>query len=188
MRSQEAENQCLPLNSPSGNFWEVATQQHVLASPLSSDERHQAHELVVFTLDTQRYAVSLSAVQRVVRMVEITPLPHTPDVVLGVINAQGRVIPVVDIRRRFRLPIRQPCASDQLLLARTAKRTVGLVVDAVSEVVVPSGQEVIGGEAILAHLPYVSGVVKHPDGLILIHDLDACLSLEEEQALPEAIG
>ena len=62
---------------------------------------------MVFTLDRQRYALPLSVVERVVRMIEITPVPHTPDIVLGVINAQGRVIPVVDIRRRFRLPTRQ---------------------------------------------------------------------------------
>jgi purine-binding chemotaxis protein CheW len=148
---------------------------------------HQAQQLVVFTLDEQRYAVSLSAVERIVRMVEITPVPHTPEIVLGVINVQGRIIPVVDIRKRFGLPAREPHLSDQLLIARTSKRGVALVVDAVSEVVTPSHQEVVRGETILAHMAYVTGVVKCPDGLILIHDLDRFLSLEEEQALDDAI-
>jgi purine-binding chemotaxis protein CheW len=148
---------------------------------------NQAHQLVVFTLDEQCYAVPLSAVERIVRMVEITPVPKTPEVVLGVINVQGSVVPVVDIRRRFRLPARVPHLSDQLLIARTSKRPVALVVDAVTEVVTLSGQEIVPGETILAHLGYVTGVVKSPDGLILIHDLDSCLSLEEEQALHDAI-
>jgi purine-binding chemotaxis protein CheW len=147
----------------------------------------QAHQLVVFTLDEQRYAVPLQAVERIVRMVEITPVPQTPEIVLGLINVQGRIIPVVDIRKRFCLPAREPHPSDQLLIARTSKRAVALVVDAVSEVVTLSGQELVTAETILARLEYVTGVVKRPDGLILIHDLDRFLSLEEEQALHDAI-
>ena len=148
---------------------------------------HQVHPFVVFTLDGQRYAVPLSAVERIVRMVEITPVPHTPEIVLGVINAQGRIIPVVDIRKRLRLPAREPHPSDHLLIARTTRRGVALVVDAVSEVVTLSSQEVVLGETILAQLAYVTGVVKRPDGLILIHDFDRFLSLDEEQALHDAI-
>lgn len=148
---------------------------------------NQVHQLVVFTLDEQRYAVPLSAVERIVLLVEITPVPHTPEVVLGVINVQGRILPVVNIRTRFRLPARELHPSDHLLIARTSKRPVALVVDAVSEVVTLSSYEVVTGEKILAHLGYVAGVVKRPDGLILIHDLDELLSLEEEQALHDTI-
>jgi purine-binding chemotaxis protein CheW len=147
----------------------------------------QIQQFVVFTMDGQRYAVPLSVVDRVVRMVEITPVPRIPQIVLGVINAQGRIIPVVDIRKRFCLPARAPHLSDQLLIARTSKRAVALVVDAVSEVMTLSSQEVVLGETILAHWDYVTGVVKRPDGLILIHDLDRFLSLEEEQGLHHAL-
>jgi purine-binding chemotaxis protein CheW len=148
---------------------------------------HPTHQLVVFTLDEQHYALALSAVESIVPMVEITPVPHTPAIVLGVINARGRIIPVVDIRGRFGLPARAPHPSNQLLIARTSKRAVALVVDAVSEVVTLLSQEVVAGETILARLAYVTGVVKRPDGLILIHDLDRFLSLEEEQALHDAV-
>jgi purine-binding chemotaxis protein CheW len=142
---------------------------------------------VVFSVDNQRCAVPLSVVERVVRMVEITPVPHIPAITLGVINAQGRIIPVVNIRKRFCLPARAPHLSDQLLIARTSKRAVALVVDAVNEVMTLSSQEVVLGETILAHLDSVTGVVKRHDGLILIHDLDRFLSLEEEQVLHDAI-
>ena len=148
---------------------------------------NQAQQFVAFTLDEQCYAVPLSVVERIVRRVEITLVPKAPEVVLGVINVQGSVILVVDIRRRFRLPARVPHPGDHLLIARTTKRSVALVVDAVTELVTLSGPEIVPGETILAHLGYVTGVVKSPDGLILIHDLDSCLSLEEEQALHDAI-
>jgi purine-binding chemotaxis protein CheW len=142
-----------------------------------------AHQLVVFAMDEQRYALQLAAVDRVVRMVEVTPLPQAPQIVLGVINAQGRIIPVVDIRRRFRLPARDIHLSDHLLIARTARRTVALALDAVTGIVEGSAQAVITAEEILPGLEYVEGVIKLEDGLILIHDLDTLLSLEEEQTL-----
>ena len=148
---------------------------------------NQVHQLVVFILDEQRYAVPLSTVERIVHLVEITPVPHTPEIVLGVINVQGRILPVVNIRRRFRLPARELHPSDHLLIARTSKRMMALVVDAISEVVTLSGHEMVTGEKILARLEYVAGVVKRPDGLLLIHDLDDFLSLEEEHALHDAI-
>jgi purine-binding chemotaxis protein CheW len=142
-----------------------------------------AHQLVVFAMDEQRYALQLAAVERVVRMVEVTPLPQAPQIVLGVINAQGQIIPVVDIRRRFRLPARDIHLSDHLLIARTARRTVALALDAVTGIVEGSAQAVITAEEILPGLEYVEGVIKLEDGLILIHDLDTLLSLEEEQTL-----
>jgi purine-binding chemotaxis protein CheW len=146
-----------------------------------------AHQLVVFTMDEQRYALQLAAVERVVRMVEVTLLPQAPQIVLGVINAQGRIIPVVDIRRRFRLPARDIRLSDHLLIARTARRTVALALDAVTGIVEGSAQAVITAEEILPGLEYVEGVIKLEDGLILIHDLDTLLSLEEEQTLAAAL-
>jgi purine-binding chemotaxis protein CheW len=59
------------------------------------------NQLVVFAFDEQRYALHLSAVERIVRMVEITPLPKAPEIVLGVVNVQGRIVPIVNIRKRF---------------------------------------------------------------------------------------
>lgn len=91
----------------------------------------KADFLIIFTLDDQRYALPLPAVDRVVRMVAIIPLPNAPDIVLGVVNFQGRVIPVIDVRRRFRLPEREIALTDQLLVAHTARRPVALVADAV---------------------------------------------------------
>jgi purine-binding chemotaxis protein CheW len=143
--------------------------------------------LVLFTLDEQRYALILSAVTRVVRAVEITSLPKAPDIVRGVINVQGQVIPVVDIRKRFRLPEREMGLSDQLIIASISRRTVALVVDAVDGVIELSNQEMIPPERILPDTKYVEGVIKLADGLVLIHDLDKFLSLKEDKKLDAAL-
>lgn len=142
---------------------------------------------IAFSLGDQRYALPLSAVDRVVRMVAITPLPKAPDIVLGVVNLQGQVIPVINIRRRFSLPDKTIALSDQLIVAHTSRRPVALVADAVHDVIDSSSQTLIETEGILPEIEYVSGVVKLEDGLILIHDLEKFLSLDEESSLNQAL-
>lgn len=146
-----------------------------------------ANQYIVFILDEQRYALHLSAVDRVVRMVHITPLPNAPDIVLGVINMQGRVIPVINVRQRFNLPKREIALTDQLIFARMERRPVALVADAVTGVVECSEQSLVPAEEILPEFKYLEGVIKFRDGLILIHDLDKFLSLEEEESLDVAL-
>ncbi|MDD5171198.1 MAG: chemotaxis protein CheW [Syntrophales bacterium] len=143
--------------------------------------------LVNFNLDDQQYALFLSAVIRIIRVVEITSLPKAPEIVLGVINMHGRIIPVFDIRKRFRLPQREMQLDDQLIVAATSKRTVALLVNSVSDVIEIQEAQMVAGEQILSGLAYVEGVVKTEDGMILIHDLEQFLSLQEEEALQEAI-
>ena len=143
--------------------------------------------LLIFTLDDQRYALHLSAVDRTARMVEITPVPKAPGIVLGVITVQGRIVPVLNIRRRFGLAERKPGLGDHLIIARTAKRTVALAVDGVHDVIERPAGEIIPPSAIVPGMEQVEGVVKLEDGLVFIHDLGGFLSLDEEQALEAAI-
>ena len=149
---------------------------------------NNSNQLIVFTLEGHRYALSLSAVERAVRMVEITPLPKAPEIVLGAINLAGRIVPVLNIRKRFHLHERKPALGDHLLIARTPRRTVALAVDAVDSVVQRSPDEVVAPPTIVPGLEYLAGVVKLVDGMLFIHDLDRFLSLEEEQALATAIS
>lgn len=142
---------------------------------------------VVFILDGQRYALHLSVVDSVVHIVHITPLSKAPDIVLGVVNMRGRIIPVINMRRRFRLPERKIALTDQLIVAHTARRPVALVADAVMDVVECSEQSLIAARDILPTVEYLEGVVKLEDGLILVHDLDTFLSLEEENSLDRAL-
>jgi len=74
-------------------------------------------QLVVFTLELQRYALPLARVQRVVRMIEVTPLPEAPEIVLGVIDLQGNFVPVMSMRKRFGLSEPEASLSDQLIVA-----------------------------------------------------------------------
>ena len=147
-----------------------------------------SREFVVFSLDEQRYALHLSVVKTTVRAVEVTPLPKAPDIVLGVINVKGQIIPVVNVRQRFDLPEREMELSDRLIIAITSRRTVALLADAVMGVVELGAQQVVATEEVLPGVEYVEGVLKLPDGLVLIHDLDSFLSLDEESTLNAAMA
>ncbi len=146
-----------------------------------------ATQFLVFTLDGHRYALYLPAVDRVFRAVEITPLPKGPEIVLGVVNMQGSIVPVVNIRRRFRLPEREAGPGDQLILAHTSRRPVALLVDSVVEVIEGPGQGIVAAQEFLPRVEHVEGVLKLRDGMVLIHDLDTFLSFDEEERLGEAV-
>lgn len=141
---------------------------------------------VVFRLDQQRYALPLPVVERVVRAVEVTPLPHAPPIVLGIVNVHGEVVPVLNVRKRFLLPDRAVRPADAFLLVRTAARTVAVVVDAADGIVDRPATAAAGAGADSAR-DYFPGVLRLDDGLVLIHDVDRFLSPAEARALGEAI-
>ena len=144
-------------------------------------------QLVVFHLGEQRYALPLDTVQRIVRAVEVTPLPGAPAVVLGVINVAGCVLPVLSLRQRFRLPEREIGPADQFVLAQMSQRTVALVIDEAQGVIEREASAVVGSDRIAPGLEQFHGVVKLDDGLVLIHDLQTFLSLDEARALDQAM-
>ena len=147
----------------------------------------QLQQLVGFGLDGQDYAVNLAAVERIVHVVEVAPLPRAPEIVLGVINFSGRIIPVVDLRRRFRLPEKEAGLYDYLMIARTSKRQLAFSVDRVTGVLEYPETEVTAANRIVPGLEYLAGVLKLKDGLIFIHDLESFLSLDEEKSLNRAL-
>lgn len=144
-------------------------------------------QYVVFLLDDQRYALRLPVVERVLAAVHVTPLPKAPDIVLGVVCMQGRVVPVVDVRRRFRLPERPVALTDQLIVAHAPSRLVALVVDHVTGVIECADDDLVCVESVVPSVEYFDGVITLRDGLVLVHDLDAFLSLEESASMSRAL-
>jgi purine-binding chemotaxis protein CheW len=144
-------------------------------------------QLVVFRLDERRYALPLAAVERVVRAVDVTPLPKATAIVMGAINVHGRVLPVLNVRKRFLMPEREIGPADWFLLAHTARRTVVLVVDESEGVIERPQDEIVLSTRIAPGLEQFPGVLRLEDGLVLIHDLERFLSLDEARALDGAM-
>lgn len=140
-----------------------------------------AGAVVVFMVERQRFAVPLAEVVRVLPAVELTPVPGAPPVVVGVFDLHGELIPALDRRHRHAGSVR---LSDQLIVVRTQRRILALLVDDVSGVVerpmspLPASTE--GFE------PY-RGTVRLADGVVLIHDVEMFLSPQEALAFDEAL-
>lgn len=140
---------------------------------------------LAFALAGQRHALPLDAVLRIVRAAAVTRLPLAPDAVAGALDVAGHLMPVYDLRRRFRLPERPLHPDDHFVIARTQRRDVALVVDQALGLI--DAQPVDSGGGLAPHLRHLLGALSLPDGLVLIHDLDSFLSPEEDATLQRAM-
>ena len=134
--------------------------------------------LVVFLLNRKRFALRLSAVERVLRSVAVTPVADAPALIIGVVSMPGRIVPVVDLRVRLDLPSKDLDLSDRFIVARTKRFPLILVVDAVLGVVDYKPGALIPTRRMLPNVDSANGVACFADGLIYLHDLDAFLALD----------
>lgn len=142
-------------------------------------------QLVTFRLGNEEFSLDILRVQEIIRHMDLTRVPRTPDFVEGVINLRGRVIPVLDLRKRFGLPTEERTNETRIIVVDVDNRTVGLKVDAVSEVlrlpsdtVEPPPSIVTGAES-----EYIKGVGKLDNRLIILLDVSKILSRSERDAL-----
>lgn len=132
----------------------------------------ETRRYVVFTLEDRRYALPLEGVERVLRMVAVTPVHELPPTLLGVVNMQGEIVPVVNTRRYFHVRERAPGVDDQLIVTRTGGRALALVADRVVGVVEREARHVVAAEDVVPGAESLRGIAKLGDGMVLVHDLD----------------
>lgn len=144
--------------------------------------------LLVFVVGTQRYALALERVHRVVRMVEVAPLPKAPEVVMGVINVKGAVIPVMNMRHRFGVPSVANDINGRIIITDGAERRLGLAVDSVDGLVDYDEEEIELAKDLIPDQQYIAGIHKTQDGMLFIQDLDACLSRQESDQLDKSLN
>jgi len=144
-------------------------------------------DLLIFRIDDSRYALPLENVLKVELAAAVTPLPNAPSVVAGIINVHGRLLPVMDVRRRLGLPSRDMRLDDHLILARTFRRDLLLWVEQVPRVERCSAAAQADADTVLEQLPHFAGITALKDNLVLIHDLEKFLSEDEEKQLTQAM-
>ncbi|MBK5276866.1 MAG: chemotaxis protein CheW [Desulfuromonadales bacterium] len=137
------------------------------------------YHLVTFNLLEEEFGVEISSVQEIIRAANITPVPGAPSHVRGVINLRGKIIPVVDLRRRFSLPEAENSENQRIVVVEFGPKRIGMLVDSVSQVIkVPLGVvEEMPEEAINVDENYIKGVGKLDSRLIIILDLNKSLLL-----------
>jgi purine-binding chemotaxis protein CheW len=143
--------------------------------------------LLLFELDRLRLGIALAAVERVEHACEVTPLPGAPAAVLGVINLQGRVATVIDLRRRLGLPQRPLHPADAFVILQLPQHTFAIPVDDVEGVAEVAQENLVPGVTLIDGLAAVEGLVKTPGGLLLIDDPQQFLDIEDMRALADAL-
>lgn len=143
--------------------------------------------LLTFELDEQRFGLAVADVLEVVRAAAFARLPKAPQVIEGVLNFRGAAVPVLDIRSRFGLPLRPVRTTDHLIVARAGKRIAAIRVDRVSDLIEAPAKDIEDVKSVTPHSGYVSGVLKLPDDIILIHDLATFLNAAEAADLDLAL-
>lgn len=137
-------------------------------------------KLLIFSLSGLRCALPIVSIKRILRAVEISPLPQAPEIVMGLINVQGHVIPVLNIRRLFHLPEIEVNLNDQIVIACTETRHVAILVDCAIAVAEYDVQDIIPSEELFPGIDYLEGVAKLQDYIIYIYSLDRFLSSKDE--------
>lgn len=144
-------------------------------------------QLVAFFLQGEEFAVNIHSVREVLKLTQITPLPQSLDFIEGVINLRGEVIPVVDLRKRFRLPNAEKSDQSRIIIVEIDENQIGLIVDSVTEVLHLNSSAVVPPPSRLAgtRTEFISGVGKIGERLIIILELDKILSTEEQVELDQ---
>jgi purine-binding chemotaxis protein CheW len=145
-------------------------------------------QLVTFRLGNEEYAVDILKVQEINRMKEITRVPNTPLYVEGVINLRGKVIPVINLRSKFSLAERDNDTQSRIMIMDIQGITMGLVVDAVSEVLRIPGNIVEPTPPMASNISteFIKGIAKLEDRLIILLDMDMLVGKAEETSLIES--
>lgn len=134
-------------------------------------------QLVTFKIAEEEFGVEILAVQEIIRIMQITTVPRAPAFIEGVINLRGKVIPVIDMRKRFGLPVVERDSQTRIIVMEFNQKIVGFLVDAVSEVLRIPADTVEAPPPVVAGIgsEYIKGVGKLDDRLLILMDLDSLL-------------
>jgi purine-binding chemotaxis protein CheW len=147
----------------------------------------EIHQLVTFRLGDEEYGIDILKVHEIDRMMDITEVPNAPSCVEGVINLRGKVVPVINLRRKFGLPPRERDGSTKIVVVDVGT-SAGMIVDSVSEVLrIPSDiveppprmATGVGSECI-------RGVGKLKDRLLILLDIEKVLDGDDSKAMADA--
>lgn len=144
-------------------------------------------QAVVFMLNRAYYGVPILQVQEIVKMTEITELPNTPDFVQGIVNLRGKIIPIIDMRKRFGLPEETMDENWKILILKEEDVLFGVMVDQISEVekvpatLIEKPPKIVAG----VNGKFINGIAKTENRLLILLDIAKILSDEEKELLQD---
>lgn len=172
------------------------TQTALVTTPASTinSVEERAGKYLIFRLGLEEFGVRVMKVREIMGIQDVTPVPHTPVFVKGVINLRGKVIPVIDLRLKFGLPPEEYTARTCIIVVRTQmgddELMMGIVVDEVAEVLNLMSTDIEDtpdfGPGVVT--PYLLGMAKVKDKVKILLDIDQVLNSNELQGLSSLMG
>ena len=163
--------------------------QEVKETSLKIKHFDEILQLVTFYLGKEEFAVDILNIQGINRMIEITTVPNAPDFVEGVINLRGKVIPLVNLRKRLGMPYLKWDRSTRFIVVEFTNKVIGFIVDSVSEVLRISKDTIEPPPTMMTGVnsDYVTAVAKVQDRLLILLDLQKILTQVETESLEKMI-
>jgi purine-binding chemotaxis protein CheW len=159
-----------------------------MAEEVRAAGRSRRREVLIFVLDGQRHALWTDDVRELLRAVAVAPLPGAPAVIEGVIDVRGRIVPVLDLRRRFGLLPRAIDPADHLVVVTIGPRLLALRVDRALDIATIDPASLEELRPLVPRAVSLAGVAQTADGLAVIHDLGTFLGGSEGVALDRALA
>ncbi len=166
-----------------GSQEEEATTSEKVLKPGGGDGESADESLmkfVTFSLGAEEYALPISQVQEINRVVDITRVPNSPEHVMGVINLRGKIVPVIELKHRLKLGETQVDKDSRIVVVEYGPRILGMMVDRVSQVLNIASEQIESApeEVIQVHENYIKGVGKIEDRMVILLNLEQIVGKE----------
>ena len=166
---------------------DVSQNPYEMDDDLYDDEDTQKDKYLTFHIGTEDYGISIAYVTEIIGIQSITEIPEMPDFIKGVINLRGKVIPVMDVRTRFKLPPREYDERTCIIVVEIDGTSVGMVVDTVNEVAdIPEDQVEPPPKSNRKGGSFIQGLGKIDKEVKILLDINKILYDEELESITEA--
>lgn len=148
----------------------------------------ETRQIVTFNIGKEKFGVDILKIKEIIRLIESTRVPNTPDFVEGVINLRGGVIPIIDVRSRFGLPRKKVDKNTRIMVFELKDKIVGFVVDRVNEVIripinaIEPPPDMISG----IETKYITGIAVFNNQMIILIELEEIISFDEKKVLSDS--
>ena len=142
-------------------------------------------QLVIFKLGEEAFGVEIALVESIIKMLPVTRLPQAPEFVEGVINLRGKILPVIDLRKRLAISLSESTRESRMVVVALGGATVAMVVDQVNEVLRVNDDIVEAPPSISQSVDsrFITGIAKIGDELVILLDLSKVLDMSETAQL-----
>ncbi len=139
------------------------------------------NQQVIFEVAGESYGVDIAVVESIIKVQPITIVPHAPPFVEGITNLRGEVLPIIDLHKRFGMPVREPTRDSRIVVVSMGNIKVGMIVDGVSEVLTVPHENIEPPPAMVTSMnsAFITGIAKVGERLVILLDLGKVLTLEQ---------